>query len=411
MAIIIAFIAMTIPVLGFGLTLVYFNQYRRVLISALLCGLSFSAAFYGYIPDEGNDIFRHIASMELYADVSLWDAFNLLKNDASHISSVYTWDLWLWIMSKFDNPLLLQSSGAFMGYSLISYFAFDFAKIHKWQFQHWLLVLFVALVLISPLDIVIGIRNANAFLICALALYQYYFKKKSSILAFSLLLVALFLHHSVIVILGVWFIMPFVARFKWISVGFTILFLFLFRNYENYLYLVTGGSSGPGGLVANTLYSASAYQNDLFNTSIHAIVSLLWWIVVSAFLLWHSKQTLKYIGTAQQSTDFMKNKRLYNMALFIFVISVAMLPILGNNASRLFIMANILSLFIMMQNPNEFILTTKHKVRLYPLLLYLAASGNILLYFYNMNWGTASLKSFFLSSLLGYFTNFITNIM
>lgn len=411
MAIIIAFIAMTIPVLGFGLTLVYFNQYRRVLISALLCGLSFSAAFYGYIPDEGNDIFRHIASMELYADVSLWDAFNLLKNDASHISSVYTWDLWLWIMSKFDNPLLLQSSGAFVGYSLISYFVFDFAKTHKWQFKHWGLVLFVALALISPLSIAIGIRNANAFLICAMALYQYYFKKKSVILAFSLLLMALFLHHSVIVILGVWFIIPFIARFKWISIGLTILFLFLFRNYESYLYLLTGGSSGPGGLVANTLYSASAYQNDLFNTSVHAIVSLLWGIGVSAFLIWHSKHTLRYLETTQQSTYLINNKRLYNMAFFIFAISVAMLPILGNNASRFFIPANILSLFIMMQNPDEFILINKNKVRLYPLLLYLAASGNILLYFYNMNWGTASLKSFFLSSLLGYFTNIITNVM
>lgn len=147
MIIFIAFIAMTVPVLGFVLTLAYFNQYKRALASALLCGLAFSAAIYGYIPDDGNDIFRHMANLSFYEGIPLWGAFDIMKTDISHISAVYIWDVWLWIIAQFDNPILLQSSGALVGYCIISYLIFFRLKRMDYQWgngcPYILLLLFV----------------------------------------------------------------------------------------------------------------------------------------------------------------------------------------------------------------------------------------------------------------------------
>ena len=193
MIIFIAFIAMTVPVLGFVLTLAYFNQYKRALASALLCGLAFSAAIYGYIPDDGNDIFRHMANLSFYEGIPLWDAFDLLKTSTSHISTVYTWDLWLWIISSFHNEYLLQSSGAFVGYSLISYMVFSQAKHNNLLMKEWLPFYGMAILSFPILEVAIGIRSANAFIICALACYLYYYQNRNKVIVCLLLLISLFL--------------------------------------------------------------------------------------------------------------------------------------------------------------------------------------------------------------------------
>lgn len=411
MAIIIAFIAMTIPVLGFGLTLVYFNQYRRVLISALLCGLAFSAAFYGYISDEGNDIFRHMANMELYADVSLWDAFNLLKNDASHISSVYTWDLWLWIMSKFDNPILLQSSGALVGYCIISYLIFFQAKKNGLSMGQWLPVYFIALVCFPPLEIAIGIRSACAFLLCILAIYSYYTKKIKKVTVAFLMGIAVFLHHAALIFLILWGMSPLFFKHKKIVMVCVVLCMIAFNDFQSYLSFFYGGTTVFSNLLGNTMYSAAAYSEEGFNDSFHALVSLVLRWGFSGFLLLIIRRGLDQQGKINnQETE---SYQLLNFALLLFVVASTLLVIIGNNGLRYLGAVDILcclSLMDVLAINNISMWFKNGKLGLWQLSLLIGAVMQGSLYLYDMSWGTASLSSFFSSSLLGYFSKILLSL-
>ena len=89
---IILIIAMVMPIAGLFLGFVYFNSYKRPLLAAVLCGIAFSATLYGYIPDGGNDIFRHMEKLSLYSNLPFYDVFDLIRNNTTTVSSVYTWD-------------------------------------------------------------------------------------------------------------------------------------------------------------------------------------------------------------------------------------------------------------------------------------------------------------------------------
>ena len=55
---IILIIAMVMPIAGLFLSFVYFSSYKKPVLAAILCGIAFSAALYGYVPDNGNDRLR-----------------------------------------------------------------------------------------------------------------------------------------------------------------------------------------------------------------------------------------------------------------------------------------------------------------------------------------------------------------
>ena len=115
MIIFIAFIAMTVPVLGFVLTLAYFNQYKRALASALLCGLAFSAAIYGYIPDDGNDILCLMLTQvsECYFEIMEYHGIYILMVVYNLVSIVYTFFSNNFI--SFDSILFFNSVYIFCG--------------------------------------------------------------------------------------------------------------------------------------------------------------------------------------------------------------------------------------------------------------------------------------------------------
>ena len=92
-------------------------------MSAVLAGIASSAFLYGYIADQGNDIYRHIQNLNYYVSIPFYKAF-----DAAFLKTVYVWDIWQWIIARLHNDNLMQSSGAFVGYSLIAYMIFDYGK-------------------------------------------------------------------------------------------------------------------------------------------------------------------------------------------------------------------------------------------------------------------------------------------
>ena len=402
MFLLVAALSMLVPFAGFFLTIAYFNQYKRPISSALLCGLVFSAAMYGYIPDEGNDIFRHMENMLYYEGIPLWDAFDLLKTDISHISAVYTWDLWLWLVAQFGTPELLQSSGAFVGYSITSYMVFDYACINKLPLKKWFPLLLAFLAFTSPTNLAIGIRNGNAFLICILAFYRFYIKNAGKISTALLLLTAFFLHHSVIIILGLWLAFPFLIRFRFLSLIMIVIGLATFSNYENYLYLLTGGSTDTSGIISSTMYSATAYKNADFNNSAHAVVDLIWRLWGAGFLLWLSKKTISSFHKATDDIKLQWEYRFFYLALLLYVISVTLVPLIGNNGMRFINAVYLLCLIILMRKDSFPLLSRNGTFHISTILLVLTCLGNVVFYAYNMNWGTGSFMSFIWGSLLGY---------
>lgn len=284
MFIIIVAIACIIPIAGFVLALIYFNEYRKPMLSALLCGISFSAIFYGYIADQGGDIYRHMDNLYLFQDIPIYDAFDLLK--AQHVSVVFTWDIWSWGIAQLGNFYLLQSSAAFIGYSIITYIIFDYSKINKLPSYRWLPYLLITLVAFPPLDIAVGIRNANALILCGLAIYNYYIKGQNKYSVFFILLIALLLHHSIIIVILIWLILPFFIWHRCLCLLIIFAFISLFNNYQDYMQIFSGSNFMMANLFTNTMYSAATYQNWDFNDSFHYLVSTIWrsWFTISLWI-------------------------------------------------------------------------------------------------------------------------------
>lgn len=393
---IILIIAMVMPIAGLFLGFVYFNSYKRPLLAAVLCGIAFSATLYGYIPDGGNDIFRHMEKLSLYSNLPFYDVFDLIRNNTTTVSSVYTWDLWLWIISNFNNEYLLQSSGAFIGYTLISYMVFSQAKQNNLLMKEWLSFYGMAILSFPVLEIAIGIRSANAFILFTLACYLYYFKNKNRFLISFLLVISLFLHHGTIVLVGAWLLLPLLKRYKKVTILFLLLAFMGCYEYQKQIILLIGNSYSGSGIISNSFYSASIYSQSDFNNSFHAVVSMVWRFGFSILLVVLAKKKSLHL----KEVDI--NNEILNISLLILLISFGLLFIIGNNGLRYIGVVNLLSCIILEEkgiNNGK----NKQKLMIIPKLSLLISSlGCFALYLYDMSWGTGSLESYVLSVLTGY---------
>ncbi len=402
MFIIIAAITCIIPIAGFILTLIYFNQYKQSLLSALLCGISFSAAFYGYTADQGNDIYRHMDHLILYENLPIYNCFDVLQK--YNMSHIYTWDIWSWIISQTGNFYLLQSSAALVGYSILSYIVFDYAKHNNLNIKQWITVLLILLTIISPLNMIIGIRISNAFVICALAFYRYYDKNATKLSTVILLGIAFFLHHGVITIIVSWLILPFFRRYRFWTIVLLIILMITFDNYPRYLDAFGGDNSIVSEIAANTMYSAVIYQNGEFNSSLHAVVSIAWHLSFTVLLFISARAILL---REKGNQYFLCREKILDLSLLILFFSIILIYLIGNNGSRYLSMSCILSwMILLISRPNREPIT----IKLFDNLIVIGSIGNVILFLYEMNWGTGSLYSFFTSALLGYISKIAINI-
>lgn len=202
--VIMAFVLIS-PVIGIAISVLLFEQKHFSRLSAIIFGTSMALMMYCYIPDSGNDIFRHFISMNSYKNIPLWQCFG----NSTFQSGVFTWDLWLWIIARFNNMQLLQASGAFVAYTVLTWMIFDYACLNRLKMKQWITILLIGMTIVPILDIGIGIRYANAFIIAGYAFYRHYIKNVGIIRTIGVLLAAIFLHHAVIPIIVAWVALPF----------------------------------------------------------------------------------------------------------------------------------------------------------------------------------------------------------
>lgn len=401
MLLILLIVCIIYPFAGIILGLLYFNQFRKPFSAALVQGLSWSAALYGYVADRGNDIYRHMSNLSLYQKLPFYKCFDVLAS--KHIKAVYTWDIWSWAMARFDNHYLLQSSGALVGYAVISYILFDYISCNDYELREWVPIWVLFISITSPLNFAVGIRYANAFAFFCLAVYLFYFRN-SKILTALFCIVAIFLHHAVLLPLLCWIILPVFRKYPYICSIALIIFLFTFNNYGYYLTQSSDGNGIMSDLVSNTMYSAAIYQENGFNNSLHAVVSRTLIIIFNIAAVARSRFGWR---NAWNCGEGKAEYNLWNLSFLVTILSVCMTLLIGSNGSRFFFVSDLYSaMLLIFCKRNE----SPYQGLLYEIidwLLLLTVMGKFALYLNDMNWGTGSLPSFLISLIFGYFSRML----
>lgn len=396
MIILLASISVICPIIGIFGSIANFSASRKPFPNALLFGFACGWAIYGYISDRGNDIIRHMANLNLYRGLSIFQCFDVRDNQ------VYLWDFWLWVISKFGDPYLLQASAALVGYSIIAYIAFDYANIRKFNLSSYVPMLLLALTVVSPLDVTNGVRFANSVLICTLAVYGYYVKKSSKIKTLILFVLAIFLHHASALVFVVWILMPIIKKYPKESAALTLAILLSFTSYDQYIRLFSDGNSVLSTILADGAQSARNYHNT--TASFHSLFVRYLQMVFNGAILIRGWAVIK---AKSSKNRVVKNsvpiwcESMWLFSVMVFLIGFCLTITLGTNGNRYFVASMLLGLVPLMeiQTFDGFLRFKK----------YLIMDGTILgcagicvaLYLNDMNWGTGSTGSFFVSMASG----------
>lgn len=399
MIIVLFLVAIVCPLAGMFCAVAHFTMNRKAYSNAVLFGTACGWAIYGYISDEGNDIIRHMEYLKLYRDLPFWRCFDIRDGQ------VYIWDLWSWCIAKLGNPYLLQVSAAFVGYSIIAYIVFDYANNRRYNLTQYLPMLLISLTMVSPLDVTNGVRFANAVLICTIAVYGYYVKNVSKIKTLLLFIVAIFLHHASAAILIVWLAMPIIRKYPKLTVAAIVAILLSFTNYDRYLQAFSGGNSLLATLLADGMQSARNYRNTV--ASFHSLFVRYLQMLFSALVLIRGR--IAFNAGRALKTDHSGRKievpnwcmPVWQLAGTVFAIGACLTITLGTNGNRYFIASMLLGLipFMESQSLNRFLKQKKYFAL--DVLIVGCALVCCALYINDMNWGTGSVYSYFISLMSG----------
>ena len=384
--VIMAFVLIS-PVIGIVISVLLFEQKHFSRLSAIIFGTSMALMMYCYIPDSGNDIFRHFISMNSYKNIPLWQCFGNTRFQ----SGVFTWDLWLWVMARFSNMQLLQASGAFVAYTMLTWMIFDYACLNRLKMKQWITILLIGMTIVPILDIGIGIRYANAFIIAGYAFYRHYIKNVGIIRTIGVLLAAIFLHHAIIPIIVAWVALPFFSKRKGICTLATVALLSLFTGYVQTVRI--GSTDTIVGMLCNSVIGTTQVYTSYAVTSFHSLFTRYLQMIFAGALL-----TRPYVASSKG--DITQNSKLWNLSYIVFIEGVSMSFNLGSNGNRFFVMSMILSLIPFAQSIEEWPFLGKRKCSCLDIAIMFCAAGSFALYLYNMNWGNGSLASFLLGGIV-----------
>ena len=395
MGFVIGLISIICPFLAIPMIMYYFAKNKSAIICSFLFGLAASAALYGYVADARNDIYRHISNLRYYVNLPLWEAF-----DAGPLKFVYVWDLWQWIISKLNNVFLMQASAAFVGYTIISYMIFDYAKLKKLSMSSMIIGLAGICMILSPLGIAVGIRNGNAFAICALAFYLYFERNGSYLRSLLIIALAVLLHHSIVILLVIWALYPLFRKKPVIGMTLMLVAMFTFTNYESYISVLMNGGSTYESLGYEFQKSVRAYTGFSVNNFHNSFTVLLQTVI--ALLLFLRCDGQKVFSVFTRKKNKRNNRSIIELIAIILAATIAMTMLLSYNGNRYFGIIYMMSIIPFMKKIEEKRFLRIKRLFLVDALLFITAAGELLLNLHNMNWGTGSLGSFVLSIFTGY---------
>ena len=380
------------------------REYRnsgRALFCAVLFGFAASAALFGYVADQGNDIYRHIYNLRYYTGKSFFQIFN-----AGPLKTVYIWDIWQWIIANLHNDYLLQSSGAFVGYTIAAYMIFDYAKQMELQESEWRTSIVLAILSISPLTLAIGIRSGNALLICALGIYLYFVRHKNYFLTFAILFLSIFLHNSTLILLAIWILYPVFKRKMLLGAVLVVAVLFTYTNYKAYINLFIGEGSVFESIGVNLQQFVLAYTGNRLN-SVHntVTVGVQTVLVTLLFIRGGGIRQLSLIRNHEEMNE--KSGGINEFQILLLVTVYSLVALLAYNGNRYYLVALVLSLVSVMDSFTEEPFLQVKRVLLLDILILILAFMTFIICLNDMNWGTGSVRSFFISLFTGFFSRLL----
>ena len=396
MTIVLLLISTISPVCGMFCAIANFSKNRLSVKNAIVFGYACGWGCYGYIGDVGQDIVRHMQDLDLYKDVLLFQCF-----DAGRLSVTYTWDVWLWCVARLNNPYLLQSTAAFLGYTILSYIVFDYSNKSKLQLKQFVPMLLFALTVISPLDMFIGIRYANAFLISLLAIYRYYFAEASKITTALLFVVSIFLHNAALVIVAMWIVFPIVRKYKVVAFSVTTFLLLSFTSYTNYMSMISGRNTVVTSLLMSVLDSANNYQAT--SASFHSLFVRYLQMAFSGVIILRALMIFK----KKKGTVSCECQKMSLFSMYGYLVALCLTTILGTNGNRFFVVAIIAGLVPFMESWKIYGFLKAKSFILLDIIIVGFSLISVMLYVNDMNWGTGSVFSVLWSMCFGAFSKLL----
>lgn len=404
MFIILAGFALVTPFLSLLLISLYYLQYKKPIQSAVLYGFAAAATFYNYIPDSGNDSIRHMYNLQYYIGVPIWKCF-----DAGHYTQTYVWDLWCWIVAQFKLQYLLPSTAAFMGYTITAYLVLDYCIYVNASRKNCIVVMLLTALMTSPVGIVVGIRNANAFLICTLAMYLCEVKHKSKGMGFILMLCGVLIHHSALLVLAMWLAFP-VFKKKPKICGISIAFVLLSLTAISNLALKNmSGDNWIISMIVDAFSGVSVYQvdnsyNTAVSTSMKYKIESANSLLMLVLMLLRYRLSVKKKQPCRECHDDILDGTLVKLADLFTIVTLSMMMVLTINGGRYMGIAQIMAFLSMIASYDYVSFMSYGKKVQTIFLMDFLITGTLcigaILTVYTLVWGTASGSSI-IGGLLG----------
>ena len=199
---------------------------RRLYI--LILSFMLPLLYFGFsVPNDSYDLSRYYVMIEHMQGMQLHDLFNTESTWSSYISGTeYVSFLYLWVIANVGNgikELLPYVSGVIVYISLF-FLAYRAAKKYPLSTQKFAIVI-LYIIFVFNYGEISGVRNAIAFAIAALVLYEDLVEHKNKWLSITLLVLLSMVHSSVFIILFLRIILLFrrMISFKLVAVACLLL--------------------------------------------------------------------------------------------------------------------------------------------------------------------------------------------
>lgn len=390
--------AFVLPLGTLAVFLLTFDVRRYPVQSAILVGLCFAVAFYGLRLDASNDIARHMSLLSSYARVDFLHCFG-----AGHYDFLFVWDMWCWFIAKTGDSYLLQASAAFLGYSLIAYIPFDYASRKRASRGIAVAGLAVALATVSFMEVAIGIRSANALLICANAAYGVYVCGKGPFRFVMLALVAVMIHPVALLAIAVILVAKPVAANP--KSGLLAVFIvgLAFAAIGAYLLpTLQGGSNSVASYLADAVEAFLGYSEGDEWTAAHS-ASLNTRVNYLFTFLWLALLVVEVAVCARVGRMSHESLPLMHTVVLVSAVAIAAFSILlESNGSRLSAFAFCLGAIPVVDRATIMPTSSSKPMFVLSCAAFLVAAGLCALHAYSVYYGIVTPKTFIASVLLGF---------
>ena len=167
---------------------------------AILVGLCSGAIAYGVNTTLMADIDRYTNSLPIFRETSFWDLLSI-KGVYSSVGS-HGYNLFAWIVSRFNDDHLLRSAVTATFYSVLAFIVDDYAALQGWSFRRTCAALLISVAISPFFNVLSYAKSTPAFSLLLLALYLDFGKRTGPVVLILLYAFAASTHSSVLPVIA-----------------------------------------------------------------------------------------------------------------------------------------------------------------------------------------------------------------